>query len=144
MLCRVHKYLTLPLSVVAVSSIAFAAYSRVAAERSITDALRAVSEGRAVPADTKLDILGMQVALQDPDRFRELLSRGFEVSGGAYMWGAFPRRAFVFTLDVRPDIGLVCETNAEREWQIFCGQLRCAEQPCIFSTRPDRLVPFGT
>ena len=144
MLPRIHKYLTVPLSIAVLVTVGLAAYWRYSAERAVTDALRAVVDGRPVPAGTQLDILGMQVSLQDPERFRALFSRGVVATQGMYMWDSFPRRAFVFELAVQQDIGMVCEAYAEGEWRVFCGQLRCVEQPCIFSSRPDRLVPYGT
>lgn len=144
MLPRIHKYLTVPLSIAVLVMVGLAAYWRVSAERAVTNALRAVVDGRPVPVGTQLDILGMQVALQEPARFRALFSHGVDVIEAMYIWDGFPRRTFAFWLAVQQDIGMVCEAYVEGGWRIFCGQLRCVEQPCIFSARPDRLVPYGT
>jgi hypothetical protein len=93
-------------------------------------ALRAVSEGRAVPTGIDLKLVGMEVALDDQEKLRAVLRNGFEITGSFYFWEAFPRRAFAHRIGLSVDIDMVCEVFSKNQWVIHCGQIKCMVSPC--------------
>jgi hypothetical protein len=107
---------------------------RFTAEGALDRTLSAVAEGRSVPDDVELDLLGMQVQLQNIEDFRGVLRPRFQISEG-YTWPAVLARAMAFDVQVREDIGLICDVLARGKWQISCVNLRCTRKPCVFISR---------
>jgi hypothetical protein len=138
-----YRFILWP-AIVAGMALLVALFVRLTASNALSEALTAVVEGRQIPAHIRLDILGMEVRRQDPSKFRDLLLPGPRVIESHYMWHFFPHRATAFFLETRADVGLICEVYADDGWDLYCGQLRCESKPCVYTIRPDHIVPVGT
>jgi len=100
-------------------------------------ALRAVADGRPVPAAVDLRLVGMEVALDDQTKLRTVLRNGFAIKRSAYVWEAFPRRAFVHAIGLDVDIDMVCEVYSNARWTISCSQIKCMVSPCRIHLGPN-------
>lgn len=75
---------------------------------------------RPVPLHVRLNIAGIEVPLQEPGKFRQVLVSGYSVHGP--VWDIFPRRRHPFMVATKDSIGLACDVcDIDDGWEIGCG-----------------------
>lgn len=101
----------------------------------LNDTLSAQRDGTPMRADVVFETSHLSEHLRAQRGLAALLKDGFAIGRSTFLWEAPQHLGASYSIDVKQDLGLVCEVYRGKAWRISCGQLRCAsDDPCRFES----------